>query len=124
MKMINYKKLRIDGFFLVSGQLFQAVLAFRVNLVLVRHVSPSEFGRFALILAGTSLVFSVILPRINILIIRMPEKDYTEKVKDMLFSAMTLETLAATLMISLRRCSSAGCFTYIHFYHGIIRMFY
>ena len=101
MKVINYKKLRIDGFVLVSGQLFQALFAFGVNLVLVRHVSPGEFGRFALILAGASVVYSVISPRINILIIRMPDNDFNDKVKDMLFSAMTLETLAATLMISL-----------------------
>jgi O-antigen/teichoic acid export membrane protein len=101
MNEINYKNLRISSAFLVGGQIFQAILAFGVNLVLVRHLSPSEFGRFALILAGTFIVYSVISPRVNILIIRMPEKDYTEKVKEIFFSAMTLETLVATLMIFL-----------------------
>ena len=101
MNEINYKNLRISSAFLVGGQIFQAILAFGVNLVLVRHISPSEFGRFALILAGTFIVYSVISPRINILIIRKPETDYNDKVKEILFSAMTLETLAATLMISL-----------------------
>ncbi|MBL6931617.1 MAG: oligosaccharide flippase family protein [Rhodospirillales bacterium] len=101
MSVIDYKNLKIGGIFLVSGQVFQALLAFGVNLVLVRFISPGEFGRFALILAGASIVYSIISPRINFLIIRMPESDYNDKMKDMLFSAMALETLAATLIITV-----------------------
>ena len=101
MKDINYKNLKTGGALLVGSQLFQAILAFCVNLVLVRHIFPSEFGRFALILAGASVVYSIISPRINVLIIRKPEIEYDNKTKDMLFSAMTLETLVATLIISI-----------------------
>ena len=46
MKPLNYKKLKIDRISLVLGQLFQALLAFGVNLVLVRYIAPSEFGGF------------------------------------------------------------------------------
>lgn len=99
MTKIDYKRLKIDSTFLVSGQVFQALLAFGVNLVLVRHISPGEFGRFALILAGASVVYSIISSRINVLIIRMPETDYDDKAKDIFFSAMTLETLAGTFII-------------------------
>jgi len=101
MDNIDYKKLRTASFFLVSGQLFQAFLAFGVNLMLVRHITPSEFGRFALILAGASLIYSIISSRINFLIARMPEADYNIEIKQKLFSAMTLETIVATLFIML-----------------------
>ena len=87
---------------------FQALLAFGVNLVLVRHISPGEFGRFALILAGASIVFSAISPRINILIIRMAEVDYDAKVKEIFFSAMALETLVAAFIIRARQLVAAG----------------
>ncbi|MBT3359054.1 MAG: oligosaccharide flippase family protein [Rhodospirillales bacterium] len=101
MTVIDYKKLKVGGTFLIFGQVFQALLAFAVNLVLVRYIFPDEFGRFALALAGASIVYSVISPRINVLIIRRPEAANDDKAKDLLFSAMTLETLAATLIIFL-----------------------
>ena len=99
MSNFEYKRLKIASMFLVSGQVFQAVLAFGVNLILVRHISPGEFGRFAIILAGAFLIYSIISSRINILIARMPEFDYTFDIKQKLFSAMTLETIVATLFI-------------------------
>jgi len=101
MKTFDYKKLKIDGAFLVSGQITQAFFAFAVNLVLVRFIPPNDFGRFALILAGVYIFYSIISPRINILLISLPESDYNEKNKETLFSAMTLETLVATVIISL-----------------------
>jgi O-antigen/teichoic acid export membrane protein len=101
MTVINYKNLKIGGAFLVSGQVFQALLAFGVNLVLVRYIMPEEFGRFALILMGAYVVYSVISPRINVLIIRTPESRYDDAVKDTFFSAMTIETIAAMSMIFL-----------------------
>lgn len=99
MTGIDYKNLKIGGTYLVFGQIFQALLAFGVNLVLVRFIFPAEFGRFALALAGASVVYSVISPRINVLIIRRSEAEYDDKTRDMFFSAMTLETIAATLII-------------------------
>ena len=36
MSNFEYKRLKIASMFLVSGQVFQAVLAFGVNLILVR----------------------------------------------------------------------------------------
>ncbi len=101
MKTFDYRKLTIDGAVLVSGQITQALLAFGVNLVLVRFISPTDFGRFAIILAGVYIFYSVFSPRINILLISLPESDYNDKIKETLFSAMTLETLVATAIISL-----------------------
>ena len=101
MPVIDYKNLKIGGAFLVFGQIFQALLAFGVNLVLVRHIFPNEFGRFALALAGASVIYSVVSLRINVLLIRMPEADYNDQTKDLFYSAMALETLAATAIILL-----------------------
>ena len=100
MSKFEYKKLRTASVFMVSGQLLQAILAFGVNLILVRYITPGEFGKFALILAGAFLIYSIISSRINILIARMPEINYNFDVKQKLFSAMTLETIIATLFIS------------------------
>ncbi len=101
MAEINYRNLRVGSAFLVFGQAFQALLAFAVNLVLVRYIFPNEFGRFALILAGASIVYSVVSPRVNILIIRLADARYTDAAKDRYFSAITFETLAATSIILL-----------------------
>ena len=99
MTVVDTKNLKVGGTFLAFGQIFQALLAFGVNLVLVRYIFPDEFGHFALALAGASVVYSVISPRVNVLIMRRSEADYDDKAKDLFFSAMTLETLAATLII-------------------------
>ena len=99
MSVVDTKNLKIGGTFLVFGQIFQAVLAFGVNLVLVRYIFPDEFGHFALALAGASVVYSVISPRVNVLIMRRSEADYNDQARDLFFSAMTLETIAATVII-------------------------
>ena len=99
MTVVDTKTLKIGGIFLVFGQIFQALLAFGINLVLVRYIFPDEFGHFALALAGASVVYSVISPRVNVLIMRRPEADIDDKAQSIFFSAMTLETLAATLII-------------------------
>ena len=101
MRIIDYKKLKSASILMVSGNILQALLAFGVNLILVRHITPGEFGRFALILAGSFLIYSVVSSRINVLIARMPESEYSPEVKETLFSAMTLETIAATSFILL-----------------------
>jgi len=99
MRIIDYKKLKSASIIMVSANILQALLAFGVNLILVRHITPGEFGRFALILAGSFLIYSVVSSRINVLIARMPESEYNPEVKETLFSAMTLETIAATSFI-------------------------
>ncbi|HEC14836.1 MAG TPA: hypothetical protein ENI72_03665, partial [Rhodospirillales bacterium] len=99
MAEINYRNLREGSAFLVFGQAFQALVAFAVNLVLVRYIFPNEFGRFALILAGASIAYSIVSPRINVLIIRTKDLDYDDTAKDRFFSAMTFEALAATSII-------------------------
>ncbi|CAN0465050.1 unnamed protein product, partial [Discosporangium mesarthrocarpum] len=40
---------------LLVGQVIQVVVAFATNIVLVRHIAPEGFGRFAITLATASL---------------------------------------------------------------------
>ena len=69
MVEIDYRELKIGSLFLVSGRAAQAFIAFGVNLVLVRYLTPEDFGRFALALAGVALVYTLLSLQINVLII-------------------------------------------------------
>lgn len=101
MATIDSKNLKVGGTILVVGNALQALVAFAVNLVLVRYIFPDEFGRFAVILAGASVVYWVMSLRVNVLIIRLGNADYDDKTRNLYFSAITLEALAATLTIFL-----------------------
>ena len=99
MKEFHYKKLRKGGAALVSGQALQALVAFATNLVLVRYILPEGFGHFALVLAGASLFLSLISLRVNVLIIRLGDQEYTEDIKDLYFSAFSMETAVAFAIV-------------------------
>ncbi len=92
------RTLMTGGAALVTGQAVQAVVAFGANLVLVVYISPADFGRFALIFATASLVLSVLSLRVNTLIIRTRESDFTLDRQERYFSALTFETLAAAVV--------------------------
>ena len=81
--------------FLVSGQAAQAFIAFGVNLLLVRYLTPEDFGRFALALAGVALVYTLLSLQINVLVIRVSESRFEEVVKDRYFNALLIETAVA-----------------------------
>ena len=83
---------------LTSGNVVQAGLAFAVNLVLVRYISPEEFGRFAVVFAEVSLFYAFVSFKTNTLIIRASEQNYTDRFKDMMHTLALQETLAATLI--------------------------
>ena len=99
MAEIDNKTLRVGGAFLVSGNVLQALIAFGVNLVLVRYLLPEDFGRFALVFAAASLIYGLVSLRINVLIIRAPENEFTTEVREHYFAALLLETLAATVIV-------------------------
>ena len=95
MTTISSRELRIGGALLVSGQVMQALVAFAANLVLVRFLVPEEFGRFAVILAGASIGYSLLSFQIDALVIRAPEARFDDRAKDRYFTALTMETLIA-----------------------------
>lgn len=96
MAEIDNKSLRIGGAFLVFGNVLQALIAFGVNLILVRYLLPEDFGRFALVFAAASLIYGLVSLRINVLIIRAPEERFTLEDRERYFAALLLETLIAT----------------------------
>lgn len=97
--MFKPSDLHIGGAFLTAGHVLQAIAAFAINLILVRYISPAEFGRFALVFAEASLFYAVISIRTNTLIIRAKEADYDGETRDIYFNAALQETVLATLVI-------------------------
>ena len=92
------RRLMRGSVLLTSGNVVQAGLAFAVNLVLVRYISPEEFGRFAVVFAEVSLFYAFVSFKTNTLIIRASEQNYTDRFKDMMHTLALQETLAATLI--------------------------
>jgi len=84
---------------LTGGNLLQAGIAFAVNLILVRYITPSEFGSFAIAFAEASLFYAVLSIRTNALIIRASEHAFSETAKDVYFNAALQETVFATAVI-------------------------
>lgn len=97
--MVKLSHLQIGGAFMTGGHVFQAIVAFAINLILVRYIPPSEFGRFALVFAEASLFYAVISIRTNTLIIRAAESVYDNDAMDVYFNAALQETLLATVLI-------------------------
>ena len=99
--MIKKEEIVIGSAFLVGGQIIQAVVGFGVNLVLVRYLAPEEFGRFAIILAGAALVYSILSLRTETMVIRVSVDQLTDGAKDRYFGAALIETVLATSVICI-----------------------
>jgi O-antigen/teichoic acid export membrane protein len=106
--VIKKEELAIGSAFLVVGQTVQAIFGFSVNLVLVRYLSPEEFGRFAITLAGAALVYSVLSLRTETMVIRVPEDQLSDAVKDRYFGAALIETVLATCVICIWTLTSSS----------------
>ena len=101
--MSNLRHLRLVDLipavaFLTSSTAVQVLVAFAANLVLVRLLTPEEFGRFALVFAGAQLAFSILTMRINVLIIRTADAQFTEARRTLYASAITIESAFALLV--------------------------
>lgn len=99
--MIKKEEIVIGSAFLVGGQIIQAVVGFGINLVLVRYLAPEEFGRFAIILAGAALVYSILSLRTETMVIRVSVDQLTDGAKDRYFGAALIETVLATSVICI-----------------------
>ncbi len=80
------------GAHLATGTVVQALLALIGNLILLRALGPSEFGRFAVTLAGLSVIATVLSLRLGIVVIRTPESEFTPELQNRYFTAMLAET--------------------------------
>lgn len=93
MTFIPFKRLFSSQFAKNSGSmsisgLFQAVIAFMSNLVLVRFIDPEGFGRYAMTLASIALVMTIFSLQIGLQVVRTKDHDFDEAKKAMFFNAM------------------------------------
>jgi O-antigen/teichoic acid export membrane protein len=96
-----------NGSLLMGSNLVQAVAAFISQLILMRLLSPTDFGGFALVLVSATLVQVVLSPRLGVLVIRARESEYTEAFRGRLYSAMTIEALVS-LAVMMASVTVAG----------------
>jgi len=83
-----------------SGGLAQAVVAFGANLVLVRFLSPDEFGAFAIAMANLGLVHSALNFRLGDLIVRT-KSEHIDREFMTLVSSYASTQVALTGLVSL-----------------------
>ncbi len=98
MGKVSRRDIKAGATTLVVGQVVQVVIAFAANIVLVRHIAPEGFGRFAITLATASLIVSILSIRVNTLIIRVPDGELTRNLEERYFSYLTIETLFALIV--------------------------
>ena len=92
-------RLSHHALWLLSGGVAQSAIAFTANLVLVRHLAPSDFGRFAVQLAATGLVLALGSQRVGVQVIRQ-RGELTAHDRDRLVSALLAETgVLATVVV-------------------------
>jgi len=92
--------IRNSGLLMGSNGL-QSLIAFASQLVLMRLLTPVDFGGFAITLATASLVQVIFSPRLGILAIRATEAELTDAFRHRLLSAMTIETLVSLALMVL-----------------------
>ncbi|QDU67146.1 lipopolysaccharide biosynthesis protein [Engelhardtia mirabilis] len=86
---------------MLSGGVVQSGVAFGANLILVRHISPEGFGRFALLMASVSLVLAVLSLRTGLLVIREGARGagaIAPERRDLFVNALYQETIFCGLL--------------------------
>ncbi len=91
-------RFRSSAAILFSGNFFESLVAFGAQVVIARYLLPEDYGRFAIMLANTSLVFLFLSLRVSTLIIRRPESELTREVRERYFVAVTLESVAGAVI--------------------------
>ncbi len=82
---------------MLGGGAGRTAVAFGSNLVLVWYLLPEEFGRFAVIQATIGLVAGVARLKIKDIIIRESPQELEAGGKDILFSALVVESIVLSL---------------------------
>lgn len=89
------------GLLLTLGAVVQAGIGFVAQLVLMRLLVPDDFGGFAIVSAGCSLVQTILSLRLNILIIRTPDSAMTLQRSHLYRAALVWETVLCTVITML-----------------------
>lgn len=89
------------GSHLVAGTVVQAMLAFVGNVVMLRALGPEEFGRFAVTLAGISLIAGLLSLRLGTVVIRTSDSALTTALQERYFTAMLAEACVIAILSAL-----------------------
>ena len=92
---------RSSAVILFSGNFVETIVAFGAQVVIARYLFPEDYGRFAITLANTSLVFLVLSLRVSTLIIRRPEAELTREVRERYFFVFSVETIVGAVVTLL-----------------------
>lgn len=95
------------GAFLAGGAIIQAIVGLAAQLVLMRLLFPEAFGEFVTLMAGCSLVQTVLSLRLNVLIIRASDDDLEDGKGALYRAALIWESVIATV-ITLAWVASIG----------------
>lgn len=82
---------------LTSGTMVQAVVGLGTQILLMRLLMPSDYGTFAVVLAGCSLIQTLLSLRLNVLIIRLGHSPDDECLAELYQAALVWETVVCTL---------------------------
>lgn len=105
--LLSVRSLVSSGLALTGGAVLQAISGFLSQLVLMRLLVPEDFGRYAVVLAGCSLIQMLLSLRLNILIIRTPEAAMDTERSDRYRAALVWETIASAV-VTLAWLGAAG----------------
>ena len=98
--------LRQAGIYLFSGVVLENVVGLLAQILIARLLLPQDFGRFAIVMAATSLVIALISLRLNVLILRA--KTITQAEISLFVSALFWEVIVATLITIIWLWFSTG----------------
>lgn len=91
-------QLRASAVILFSGNFIENAIALAAQVVIARFLFPEDFGRFAITLANTSLVFVIFSLRVQTLILRRPAAELTREVRERYFFAFTVESILGAMV--------------------------
>ena len=80
--------------FMVASGVINAVVAFGVNLALVRYIDPEGFGRFAIAVATLAIIFTFFSMRLAVLIVRYPDDEFDDAARRRMHRFVVIETVA------------------------------
>lgn len=90
-KIPLWQNLISGGLYLTGANIIQTAVGFGTNLLLLRLLTPEDFGGFAILLAKIGLIFSIFSFRTSTLIIRATDAEFNERRKDLYYTFALIE---------------------------------
>ena len=93
-----WQKFISSALYLTGANVIQTAFGFTSNLLLLRLLTPDDFGGFAIILAKIGLIFSIFSFRTSTLIIRASDAEFNRRRKDLYYTVALIELLLIFLI--------------------------